>query len=94
MGSGRLFHKEGPMYDKVFKGQLLLTNLKVIAFIHQRTLSLVGNQFIDLNFIRDISAFYLRQNRIPLFCIICIFFFVFWYDLGTKLGTRSQNMTE
>ena len=58
MGSGRLFHKEVPMYDMVFcpvlvlrkgcktisrvystlhsefKGELLLKNFKIIAFMH------------------------------------------------------------
>ena len=85
MGFGRLFHKEGPMYDqrrvslekrvlKPYKtisyvssavrsefkhfirieGVLLLTNIKAIGFMNWWTLSLVGNQFIDLKSVRDI----------------------------------------
>ena len=113
MVSGRLFHKEGPMYDKVFcavlilqkgclsfaklflmsillygasleiscrwKGQFSLKKLKVIAFMHWWTFSLVGKQLINLNSVRNMCVILsnLRQNRIHLFFIICIFFFVF-----------------
>ena len=73
-----------------------MTNLRVIAFMHWWTLSLVGNQFIGLNTVGNICyiLFSLRKNRVHLFCIIFIFFFVFQYDLGTKLSTRSQNVAE
>ena len=52
--------------------------------MHWWTLSLVGNQFIDLNSARDKCCILsnLRQNRIHLFCIICIVFFVFSVRFG------------
>ena len=61
-----------------------MTNLKIIAVMHWWTLSLVGNQFIDLNSARDKCCILsnLRQNRIHLFCIICIVFFVFSVRFG------------
>ena len=55
------------------------TNLNVIFLIHWSTLLLVGNQFINLKFSSDMWYILsnLRQNLMHLFCIICIFFFVF-----------------
>ena len=103
--SGRLFHKVGPMYDKVFcpvlllrkgclsfaklflvsilqcganskilfrwKGQFFLTNLKVIAFLHWWTLSLVGNQITDLNSAVDMCCILsnLRRNLYKTFIL-------------------------
>ena len=57
------------------KGQLLLTNSKVIEFMHWWTLSLVGNQFINLkrcmmNFIQSKAKRYafILHNLYFLFC--------------------------
>ena len=116
--SGRLFHKVGPMHDKVFrpvlllrkgclsfaklflvsilqcganskilfrwKGLFFLTNLKVIAFLHWWTLSLVGNQFIDLNSAIDMCCIlsnlrrnlyktFILRNMYLLFCFLVRF---------------------
>ena len=61
------------------KGQFLLTSLKVIAYMHCWALSSVGNQFTGLKSARGICCvlFNLRQKRIYLFCIVCIFLFLF-----------------
>ena len=51
---------------------------KTWTLLHWWTLSLVGNQFISLNFVRNICILSsLRENRVHLFSIICIFFFFF-----------------
>ena len=115
---GGLFHRQGPMYERLFcpmlvfrkgtlslakllldsvlhwgsysytsfkyRGQALLANINVMAFMHWWTLLLTGNQLIDSNSLLDmwclLSSF--RQNRIHLFCAICIFFFSFSLRLG------------
>ena len=76
--------------SKISKNSVLLANLKVIAFMHWWTLSLVGNQFIDLNSARDICLILsnLRQNRLYLCCIICIFFLIFFGKIWVQSPAR------
>ena len=130
MDLGRLCHKEGSMYDKVF-GPLLVLQKECWSFaklfLRLCVYSTVQDEFEDFIQIkrtvfinklesycvyallrpffsrqsiywsaRDICCILsdLRQNRIHLFCITFIFFLFFWKVLGTKLCTRSQNVTE
>ena len=111
MVSSRLFHKDGPMYNKVFcpvlvlrKGCLSFAKLfrvystrrsefkdfiqiKRAVFIdklesyciYALVNSFFSRQRIYRYYPQEIyTEFYLRQNHIYLFCIICVFFFVFF----------------